>query len=222
MSLDTNQHYGGKQLGSRALGLSVAAVYLVLSVAGGALLTTTASGATAAAPVSEDERPAVTSPPAAVRATTTAATTTPPTGFVPVTGPNGQGLVLPPGWTTTAGAVATTVVASDPAVPEREIRFGGAPPEGAPTLLARVESAAAGHRENRAGYELLALRETSFHGAVAVEWEYFYSSTGGPRRVAALFWTRSGIEYIVYASSTPQDWPEMRNIFDTVTAHATP
>ncbi|WP_199439275.1 hypothetical protein [Umezawaea beigongshangensis] len=113
-------------------------------------------------------------------------------------------------------------MATDPAVPEREIRFGGAPPEGAPALLARIEDAHAGHSANSSGYELATLRETYFHGTPAVEWEYRFSSSSGPRRVIALYWVRSGIEYIVYASSTPQDWPEMRDVFDVVTAHATP
>ena len=158
------------------------------------------------------------------RTTTRPAATTPtvPPGYREVSGSFQLSTVVPNTWTVVDGSVSTTRVATDPADARREIRFGGAPPEGGSgtTLADRIGKAA--DENTLPGYRKTSLEPTTFNSHPAMLWEFEFTRNSVPRKVSAFYWEAQNVEYVIYASTTPDDWATMRAIVQTMKDRARP
>jgi hypothetical protein len=155
------------------------------------------------------------------RTTTTTTTPAVPSGYRAVKGSFQLSTVVPADWTVAAGSVATVQVATDPSDARREIRFGGAPPEGAGTDLAdRITKAA---DENTApDYRKTSVEPSTFHGYPAMRWDFEFAKNGVRRQVSAFYWEAQNVEYVIYASTTPDDWTAVQAVVQTMKDSARP
>lgn len=229
MSAPNPQKYGITQWGARRMASVSAIAYFAVIVTTGTLLsifhpTEDELGVTRSP---DPLIPTATVAPTTVRTPTPVRTTTPsakrpvPVGYRKVSGANLFETVLPSSWQVTAGSVSTTQVGTDPADPRREVRFGGAPIEDNTTnLLGRITGAATNNPPN--GYAESTLQSTAFHGYPAVRWEYDYVRNGVTRRVAAFYWEARGVDYVIYAATSPEDWAALRAVVRTMEEHAGP
>ena len=156
---------------------------------------------TTTTPTTTEPEP-TTTPPA-----TTPSTTTPNTRRV--NAPGGLTTTIPPDWTIATGTVATTLVATDPTSPHRELRLGGAPVTDPSTPLLDRITRAATDREREPGHRRLTLTATTIRDHPAVTWE-FEENTTTPKRVATAFWEVNGVEYVLYSAGPPQEWDATR------------
>ncbi|WP_156077097.1 hypothetical protein [Saccharothrix sp. NRRL B-16314] len=228
------QKYGRRQVATVPLALSITAVYLVVGGAAGALALHAKSATTAPVPVPALLSPSLPQPPPSLSRTTTTpppspsavptTTTAPalPAGFRLVEAPGGLTTAVPEGWTISTGTVATTLVATDPANPRREIRLGGAPvTDPSTTLLARITTAAV-EREREPGHTRLALAQTTIREFPAVRWDFEEVVDGVAERMAVAYWETGGIEYVVYASGPSEEWSKTRSDLEVLIDNARP
>ncbi|WP_447004045.1 hypothetical protein ACRAKI_31070 [Saccharothrix isguenensis] len=209
------------------LALSITAVYLAVAGAAGALTLQAKSAASVPLPSPPNASPSLPRnpvtpplPPSAVP-TTTAAPALPP-GFRLVEAPGGLATAVPEGWTINTGTVATTLVATDPTNPRREIRLGGAPvTDPSTTLLARI-TAAAVEREQEPGHTRLALAQAEIRQFPAVRWDFEETVDGVAERAAVAYWETGGIEYVVYASGPSAEWSKTRSTLKVLIDNARP
>lgn len=214
------------QLGALPLALSFAAVYVVVAGTAGYLASDARSPAptTAAAavtlPVITTTTTTATAPPSAPPAAPT--TTSLPPDLQRVDAPGGLTTAIPAGWAVTTGTVATTLVATDPADPRREVRLGGAPvTDPAVSLLDRI-TAAAVDRERQPGHTRLGLAADRIRDFPAVRWEFEQVESGATERTAVAYWETGGIEYVVYSSGPAGEWPQTRSRLAALVDHARP
>lgn len=223
-----------RQVATVPLALSITAVYLVVGGAAGALALHAKSATTAPVPVpaspslplSSPSLPRTTitppPPPSAPPKTTTTTTSALPAGFRLVEAPGGLTTAVPEGWTISTGTVATTLVATDPANPRREIRLGGAPvTDPSTTLLARI-TAAAVEREREPGHTRLALAQTTIREFPAMRWDFEEVVDGVAERMAVAYWETAGIEYVVYAAGPSEEWSKTRSDLEVLIDNARP
>lgn len=197
-------------IGALPLALAATAAYVVLAGAAGYLALdrhppTPTPTTAAAAPT----------PPAITTTTTTPPPATTTTTLSPdlqrVEAPGGLTTAIPATWTVTTGTVATTLVATDPTSPRRELRFGGAPvTDPAKPLLDRITRAAA-DREREPGHRRVTLTATTIRDHPAVTWEFDENTPSGPKRVATAFWESGGVEYVLYSGGPPEEWELTRS-----------
>lgn len=220
-----------RPLAALPLAVSVTAVYLVVGGAAGAFALHAKSAAPAPVPVtptSAPELPRITTTPppitSALAPTARPPTTTtgPPPGFHLVEAPGGLVTAVPEGWRVNTGTVATTLVATDPTNPRREVRLGGAPvTDPSKPLLDRI-TAAAVDREREPGHRRVTLAATTIRDHPAVDWEFDESAPSGPKRVTTVFWEANGIEYVLYSAGPPEEWDPTRSRLATMSALARP
>ncbi len=209
------------QIGALPLALSLTAAYLV--VAGTAAYLTFDTRQPAPTPTTSPT-PAAAAPSLPLITTTTGAT---PTATIPgpqrVEAPGGLTTTIPANWTITTGTVATTLVATDPTSPRRELRLGGAPVTDPSTpLLDRITQAAT-DREREPGHRRVTLTATTIRNHPAVTWEFDENTpSGGPKRVAAAFWEVNGVEYVLYSAGPPEEWESTRSRLARMVDTATP
>ncbi|MFJ6672111.1 hypothetical protein ACIQMJ_13465 [Actinosynnema sp. NPDC091369] len=216
-------------IGAVPLALCCAAVYVVVAGAAGYLaLDAPAPAPTAAAagtlPVITTTTTALPSappsaPPARPAPTTTAAL---PPDLRRVEAPGGLTTAIPAGWAVTTGTVATTLVATDPTNPSREVRLGGAPVTDASVSLLDRITAAAVDRERQPGHTRLALAGDRIRDFPAVRWDFEQVADGVTERAAVAYWETGGIEYVVYASGPAGEWPQTRARLAALITHARP
>ncbi|MEU4740146.1 hypothetical protein AB0G02_06715 [Actinosynnema sp. NPDC023658] len=209
------------QIGALPLALCCAALYAVVAGAAGYLVLDERTPAPVA--VSAPTVPSITTE---VPPTTTAApastTTALPADLRRVDAPGGLTTVIPADWAITPGTVATTLVATDPASPRREVRLGGAPvADASKPLLDRITEAAEG-REREAGHRRLSLTATTIRNHPAVGWEFEESAPADPERVATAFWESNGVEYVLYSAGPPEEWDLTRSRLARMVELATP
>lgn len=223
-----NPHkYGIDRWGARPLAALFAFGYFTIAGSVGVLLSLTpdeqATGPTALPtyPAQPNQYPVLTTTTRTQRATTTTTTPSVPSGYREVTGSFQLSTVVPANWTVADGSVATVRIATDPSDPRREIRFGGAPPEGSGTdLEGRITKAAA---ENTApDYRRTAVEPGTFHGYPSVRWDFEFSKNGVRRQVSAFYWEARNVEYVIYASTTPDDWSAVQAVVQTMKDRARP
>ncbi|MBB5805605.1 hypothetical protein F4560_005373 [Saccharothrix ecbatanensis] len=217
---------GRRQVAALPLALSITAVYLVVGGAAGTLALQAKSSAPVPIPSTSSSplpRITTTTPPAPPAAVPTSSTPPAlPAGFRLVEAPGGLTTAVPEGWTINTGTVATTLVATDPTNPRREIRLGGAPvTDPSTTLLARI-TAAAVEREQEPGHTRLALAETRIREFPAVRWDFEEIVDGVAERVAVAYWETGGIEYVVYAARPAEEWPKTQSDLKVLTDNARP
>ncbi|MFI9010173.1 hypothetical protein ACIGNX_23370 [Actinosynnema sp. NPDC053489] len=205
------------QIGALPLALTSAAAYLLLAGAAAYLSYTaneptlaaaTTPGPTTPGPTTPGPTtPGVTAPPPTSPTSATPPSAPPPPDTRRITAPGGLTTTIPADWTVTPGTVATTLVATDPTAPARELRLGGAPvTDPATPLLDRI-TAAATDREREPGHRRLTLTGTTIRDHPAVTWE-FEENAGAPdaKRVATAFWEANGVEYVLYSAGPPREW----------------
>jgi hypothetical protein len=158
---------------------------------------------------------------AAPPARTTAPTSTTPAGFREVTGPHLLKTVLPEKWRVRTGAVPTTLVATDPDDPRREVRFGGAPVSDPSTDLSSRIRRVAGNTKVE-GYRRTAVESSRFHDYPAIRWDYEYLRDDEPRQVSTFYWEALDIEYVIYAASAPEEWTTVQVLVQTMKEHTRP
>ncbi|MEV4026924.1 hypothetical protein AB0K14_29225 [Actinosynnema sp. NPDC050801] len=220
-------------IGALPLALSAAALYTLIAGTAGYLVhladptPTGPTTAAAAIPVITTPPP-TTPPPTTPPPTKTPLTTTPPSsGITPpdqqrVEAPGGLTTTIPAKWTITTGTVATTLVATDPTSPHREVRLGGAPvTDPSKPLLDRITTAAT-DREREAGHRRVTLTATTIRNHPAVTWEFDENATSGPKRVATAFWESKGVEYVLYSSGPPDEWEQTKSRLTRMVDAATP
>jgi hypothetical protein len=139
-----------------------------------------------------------------------------------VEAPGGLTTAIPAGWAVTAGTVVTTLVATDPANPRREVRLGGAPVTDATVSLLDRITAAAVDRERQPGHTRLALTGDRIRDFPAVRWDFEQVADGVAERAAVAYWETRGIEYVVYASGPAGEWPQTRSRLAALITHARP
>jgi hypothetical protein len=197
--------------------------------------------AAAAAPVTTTEttpepmpEPMTSAPAEAPVATTPPVTTYPPvtTTYPPandavppsyrtVTGPAGVQVAIPADWTVKAGAVPSNLQADSPNG-ESLIRFGGSAAEGRP-LLDTVASNETGNPNIASGYQRLLLEPVTSMATEAVDWEFeFVNKEGVLRHSYGRYWRLDGIDYVVYASSSADQWDTMTEVVDVMVRTAGP
>ncbi|ONI83444.1 hypothetical protein ALI22I_33605 [Saccharothrix sp. ALI-22-I] len=199
--------------------MSFAAVYVVVAGAAGYLtLDARPSEPTAAAATTTPALPVITttttttaepSPPAPPTVVTTTADL--PPDLKRVEAANGLTTAIPVEWQVTAGTVDTTLVATDPTSPRREVRLGGAPvTNSSKPLLDRITEAAT-QQEREPGHRRVTLSATTIRSHPAVSWEFDENTTSGPKRVATAFWESNGVEYVLYSAGPPEEWDLTRS-----------
>ncbi|WP_157621463.1 hypothetical protein [Saccharothrix sp. NRRL B-16348] len=214
------------QLGALPLALTCTALYIVLAGTAG-YLTSTRPPPTAAALLPTITT--TTTQPTTTQPTTNAPTTTQPTTTTTlppdlqrVEAPGGLTTAIPANWTVTTGTVATTLVATDPTSPRRELRLGGAPvTDPATPLLDRITRAAA-DREREPGHRRVTLTATTIRDHPAVTWEFDENTPSGPKRVATAFWESAGVEYVLYSAGPPEEWDLTRSRLSSMVDRSTP
>ena len=222
------QKYGISQWSARPMAALFASGYFAAATAVGILLST-ASGEPDAPPTATSSTrgeptwtPTFTTTRPTPRPTTTTAAAAVPSGYRTATGPSELKTVLPATWTVSQGSVSTIQVATDPADERHEIRFGGAPPEQPGTTLSgRISTAS--EESTATDYRKLLLNPGSFHGFPSVQWDYQFTDKNGVRRqVSAFYWEARNVEYVIYGSSTPEDWPTFQSVLQTMKDRTTP
>ncbi|NUT46169.1 MAG: hypothetical protein HOV94_02445 [Saccharothrix sp.] len=213
------------------LAFALAAAYIVVAGTAG-YLTLPPPRATAAGPATA-QRPTTdrttTTTGTTTTGTTTAGTTTTESTTTTtrspdqrVNAPGGLTTTIPADWTITTGTVATTLVATDPTSPRRELRLGGAPvTDPGKSLLERITEAATA-REREPGHRRVALAATTIRDHPAVTWEFDEDATSGPKRVATAYWEADGVEYVLYSAGPPEEWDQTRARLTRMTDSATP
>ncbi|MCE6997915.1 hypothetical protein LZG04_24395 [Saccharothrix sp. S26] len=211
-------------IGALPLALSLAVAYVAVAGAAGFLAldartaTPTTTVAAVVVPVITTTTATTTTAPSAAPTTTTEL----PPDLRRVDAPGGLSTAIPAGWAVGAGTVATTLVATDPADPRREIRLGGAPvTDPAVPLLDRI-TAAAVEREREPGHTRLALTGDRIRDFPAVRWDFEELVEGAPERVAVAYWETGGIEYVVYARGPAGEWAQTRSRLAALIDHARP
>ena len=213
MAQPNPQKYGRSSI---PLALFFATGYFLAAAAGGTALTGPDGERLPTLSMSTDSARTTAPPPR-----TTAPTSTTPNGFREVTGPHLLRTVLPNRWQVTPGAVPTTLVATDPDDPRHEVRFGGAPVSDPSTdLPSRIRLAAANTKVE--GYRRTAVESSRFHDYPAIRWDYEYLRDDEPRQVSAFYWEALDVEYVIYAASTPDDWPTMQALVQKMKEHTRP
>ncbi|MGW5051931.1 hypothetical protein [Actinokineospora sp. NPDC004072] len=144
-----------------------------------------------------------------------------PEGYQRVVGPGGLVTTVPDGWTITRSTGPGAVQATDPADPNRFVRYGGAPPPAASLNQSHVDYAAAFGRA-KPGYRPIRLDAVTYRGMPAVEWEFSHDDPAGRRQAKSLYWRTGGVEFFIYAASTADRWAETEPIYRTMMANATP
>ncbi|NUS62336.1 MAG: hypothetical protein HOQ46_01665 [Saccharothrix sp.] len=213
-------------IGALPLALSFAAAYVVVAGAAGYLALDARSPAPASTAAAAVTLPVITTtttataPPSAPPVPAT--TTTLPADLRPVDAPGGLTTAIPAGWAVTTGTVATTLVATDPANPRREVRLGGAPvTDPAVSLLDRI-TAAAVEREREPGHTRLGLTGDRIRDFPAVRWEFQQVESGATEKTAVAYWETNGIEYVVYSSGPAEEWDQTRSRLAALIDHARP
>ncbi|WP_461121547.1 hypothetical protein [Saccharothrix stipae] len=219
-------------IGALPLALSAAALYVLIAGTAGYLAhptpttPTTAAAATLPVITTTTTTPPPTTPPPTTTPPTSGTTinssTAPPPDQQRVEAPGGLTTTIPAQWTITTGTVATTLVATDPTSPHREVRLGGAPvTDPSKPLLDRI-TAAATDREREAGHQRVTLTATTIRNHPAVIWEFAENATSGPKRVATAFWESKGVEYVLYSSGPPEEWEQTKSRLTRMVEAATP
>ncbi|MFE2752218.1 hypothetical protein ACFXGA_09445 [Actinosynnema sp. NPDC059335] len=209
-------------MGALPLALTSAVAYLL--VAGAASYLTFAPPPT---PPAAAATPTIPSIPTTTVTTTTQTpaptpTTTNPSDLRQIEAPGGLTTTIPATWTVAEGTVTTTLVATDPTSPRRELRLGGAPvTDPGKTLLDRITEAAT-DREREPGHRRVTLTATTIRGHPAVTWEFDENASSGPKRVATAFWEANGIEYVLYSAGPPEEWELTRSRLALMSASAKP
>ncbi|MFE9745386.1 hypothetical protein ACFYOT_10815 [Saccharothrix saharensis] len=215
-------------IGAVPLALCCAAAYVVVAGAAGYLAlggrtpAPTAAAAVTLPVITTTTGTAPPSAPPAPPAPTTTTTAALPPDLQRVEAPGGLTTAIPAGWAVTAGTVATTLVATDPANPRREVRLGGAPVTDATVSLLERITAAAVDRERQPGHTRLTLTGDRIRDFPAVRWDFEQVADGVTERAAVAYWETGGIEYVVYASGPVEEWPQTRSRLTALITHARP
>jgi len=227
MTASNPQKYGISRWAARPLAALFAFGYFATATSVGVLLSlapdeqSTGPVPSTTFPAQSSQYPTITTTTTPPRTTTTTTTPAIPSGYRAVTGSSQLSTVIPENWTVTAGSVPTVQVATDPVDPRREIRFGGAPPEGAGTDLAgRITKAA--NESTATDYRKTSVEPSTFHGYPAMRWDYEYSKNGARRQVSAFYWEAQNVEYVIYASTSPDDWSVVQAVVQTMKDRARP
>ncbi|WP_367135894.1 hypothetical protein [Saccharothrix sp. HUAS TT1] len=207
------------QLGALPLALSFAALYVVVAGAAGySALDAPDPTAVAAAPTLPVITTTTTTTTVAPTTTTTSTAALPP-DLRRLEAPGGLTTAIPADWEVGPGTVATTLVATDPTAPRREVRLGGAPvTDPAKPLLDRITGAAA-EREREPGHRRVALTATTIRNHPAVSWEF---DENAANRVATAFWEANGVEYVLYSAGPPEEWDLTKSRLAGMVERATP
>lgn len=151
-------------------------------------------------------------------------TTTPPAaepvGYRTVTGPAGVYVSIPADWTVKQGAVPSNQQADSP-TGDRLIRFGGSESTSLP-LLDTVASNETDNPNIVHGYQRLELSPVTTLPVEAVDWEFLWVKDGTTRHGYGRYWRTNGIDYVVYASTTADQWYTMTEIVDVMVRSAGP
>ncbi|GAB3487217.1 hypothetical protein [Amycolatopsis cihanbeyliensis] len=158
-----------------------------------------------------------TTPPTTTNTTTTGV----PAGLERTPGPNGFSTVVPRGWPTEPLSGPGAVQAADPEDGTRTLRYGGAAHPAAGILEWHTDYERQ-VSEQREGYRLLELNETTLRGFPAVVWEFEWDAPEGRRHTRSMYWRTGGIEYFVYAASRVRDWPDTEPILTAMIEHSRP
>lgn len=227
MTASTPQKYGISHWAARPMAALFAFGYFAAATSVGVLLSLTPDEqSTGGLPGPEStswptQYPTVTTTTRTTRPTTPTTTPAVPPDYRAVTGSYQLKTVVPMGWTVSAGSVPTVQVANDPADARREIRFGGAPPETTGTTLSdRIGEAA--DKSTLPDYQKTAVQPSSFHGYPAMLWDFQFTKEGVRRQVSAFYWEAQNVEYVIYASTTPDDWPAVQAVVQTMKDRARP
>jgi hypothetical protein len=235
------------KLSSHWLASTFAAGYLLLSIIlGVALLTAPVYSTGATAPVAStptqifQDTPIDEPNPApdkaddsSARSTTT--TTQPPTtttsrppatppapvGYQRVSGPAGLGTVIPTGWHAARTTGPGAMQAADPGGSGRYVKYGGS---AAPDLAIEISHVQYenGFAIRALDYKRIKLQSATYGGHDAVEWEFEHREGSSIKHVSSLYWRADGKEYFVLAAAPADGWPQMRSVYDTMVANATP
>lgn len=213
------------QWSPRSLAAGLAASYVVLMGLGSVvLINVPVAGTAAPSDTASVALPTYTGfPGPATGSRSSPATTTSATvSFVLVTGGGDITTEIPRGWS--SQALSPTVrEATDPFDSRRLVRYGGAPPTAAGSLLDRIEETAQATGASRDGYRQLRLATASFRGAEAVTWEFQFTNDAGTRlHCYGHYWMADGVEYVLYAQSTPSDWEATRGVLQHMISSAGP
>lgn len=144
-----------------------------------------------------------------------------PEGFQRVAGPGGLVTTVPKGWTITRSTGPGAVQATDPADPERFVRYGGSTPPAQSLNESHVDYAKR-FGAGKPGYVSVRLDALTYRGMPAVEWEFEHDSAAGRRHAKSLYWRVEGIEFFIYAASTSERWTDTEPIYRTMMANSTP
>jgi hypothetical protein len=235
------------KLSSHWLASVFAAGYLVLSIVlGVALLTSPASSTRAAAPVAStptyifqdtptdapipvpnktDDSGALsttTTPPPPTTTTSRPPATPPaPDGYQRVSGPAGLRTVIPAGWHSARATGPGAMLATDPVGSGRYVKYGGstAPDLAIETSHVQYEN---GFAIRALDYKRIKLQSATYGGHDAVQWEFEHREGSSVKHVCSLYWRADGKEYFVMAASPADNWSQMRSVYDTMVANATP
>ncbi|MEU4765347.1 hypothetical protein AB0H12_19020 [Actinosynnema sp. NPDC023794] len=154
--------------------------------------------------------------------TTRTSTDETPVEFVGTSGPGGLLTVVPYSFTQLTTRVGS-YSSRDPQDPEVEVRYGGAPPEGAGDLFESITRAAATTSSTQEGYRQLALNRARHGSFAAVEWEFEHRTAQGDSRWSrAHYWRAGGIEYVVLVQAPPHRRAEATRLLDTMIEHSRP
>ncbi|WP_018685654.1 hypothetical protein [Actinokineospora enzanensis] len=144
-----------------------------------------------------------------------------PEGYQRVAGPGGLITTIPAGWTVKRSSGPGAMQATDPADPNRYVRYGGAAMPAAGLVESHVEYERT-YASAHPNFTRQSLGTTTYHGVQALDWEFEHDSPAGRRHAHSMYWRIDGVEYFVYASSTVDSWPETETIYQTMIDNATP
>jgi hypothetical protein len=144
-----------------------------------------------------------------------------PEGYERVAGPGGLVTTVPKGWPITRSTGPGSMQATDPADPNRHVRYGGAFAPADDLLQSHVDYEATFAATKR-NFTRLSLGTTTYHGVLAVDWEFEHDVDGVRRHVHSMYWRINGVEYFIYASSTSDSWPRTLPIYHAMIDHVTP
>jgi hypothetical protein len=148
-------------------------------------------------------------------------TGTVPDGYQTVSAPAGLTVNIPGTWPVKAGAVASNLQADDPDA-DCLLRFGGDTAADAPLL-----DVVAGFEKHtpsiRTDFRRLQLTSISYGRAdEAVDWEFTFSATTGPRHAYGRYWRTGGTDYVAYGSCSDGDWTQLGAVLTTLFDTADP
>ncbi|EWC63387.1 hypothetical protein UO65_1273 [Actinokineospora spheciospongiae] len=145
-----------------------------------------------------------------------------PAGYQRTTGPNGLVTAIPAGWVVSKSSGPAAMQATDPADPNRFVRYGGALAPATGLLESHVDYDRA-FSATRPGFRRLSLGTTTYHDTLAVDWEFEHEVPGSVRTHAhSMYWRVNGIEYFIYAAAPAARWAETAPIYDTLVSQTTP